>query len=59
MSARKIEGRLVIASHNPGKLWELQQLLGPYGVDAVSAGELGLAEPEETETTFRGNALLK
>ena len=43
----------------PAKLWELQQLLGPYGVDAVSAGELGLAEPEETETTFRGNALLK
>ncbi|QGM44707.1 RdgB/HAM1 family non-canonical purine NTP pyrophosphatase [Methylocystis heyeri] len=59
MSARKIEGRLVIASHNPGKLWELQQLLGPHGVDAVSAGELGLAEPDETETTFRGNALLK
>ena len=59
MSARKIEGRLVIASHNPGKLWELQQLLGPHGVDAVSAGELGLPEPEETETTFRGNALLK
>ena len=59
MSARKIEGRLVIASHNPGKLWELRQLLGPHGVDAVSAGELGLPEPEETETTFRGNALLK
>jgi XTP/dITP diphosphohydrolase len=59
VSARKIEGRLVIASHNPGKLWELRQLLGPHGVDAVSAGELGLPEPEETETTFRGNALLK
>ncbi len=59
MSARKIEDRLVIASHNPGKLWELRQLLGPHGVDAVSAGELGLPEPEETETTFRGNALLK
>jgi XTP/dITP diphosphohydrolase len=59
VSARKIEGRLVVASHNPGKLWELQQLLAPYGVDAVSAGELGLPEPEETETTFRGNALLK
>lgn len=59
MSLRKLEGRLVVASHNPGKLWELQQLLAPYGVDAVSAGALGLAEPEETETTFAGNALLK
>jgi XTP/dITP diphosphohydrolase len=59
MSARPIEGRLVVASHNPGKLWELRQLLAPYDVDAVSAGELGLSEPEETETTFVGNALLK
>jgi XTP/dITP diphosphohydrolase len=59
VSARKIDGKLVVASHNPGKLWELQQLLAPYGVDAVSAGELDLPEPEETETTFRGNALLK
>lgn len=59
MNARKIEGRLVVATHNPGKLWELQQLLAPYGVEAVSAGDLGLPEPDETETTFRGNALLK
>lgn len=59
MTARKIVGRLVVATHNPGKLWELQHLLGPHGVDAVSAGELGLPEPEETETTFAGNALLK
>jgi XTP/dITP diphosphohydrolase len=59
VSARQIEGRLVVATHNPGKLWELQQLLSPHGVNAVSASELGLAEPEETETTFRGNALLK
>jgi len=59
MSRRKIAGKLVVATHNPGKLWELQQLLGPHGVDAVSAGALGLPEPEETETTFRGNALLK
>jgi XTP/dITP diphosphohydrolase len=59
VSARKIEGRLVVATHNPGKLWELRQLLGPHGVDAVSAGELGVAEPEETETSFAGNALLK
>lgn len=59
MSARRIEGRLVVATHNPGKLWELRQLLGPHGVEAVSVGELGVAEPEETETTFAGNALLK
>jgi XTP/dITP diphosphohydrolase len=59
VSARQIAGRLVVATHNPGKLWELQQLLAPHGVDAVSAGDLGLPEPEETETTFRGNALLK
>lgn len=51
--------RLVVASHNPGKVWEINQLIHPYGLDAVSAGELGLAEPEETETTFEGNARLK
>lgn len=59
MRARKIDGKLVVATHNPGKLWELQQLLAPHGVDAVSVADLGLPEPEETETTFRGNALLK
>jgi XTP/dITP diphosphohydrolase len=51
--------RLVVASHNPGKVWEINQLIAPYGFDAVSAGDLGLAEPEETEPTFEGNALLK
>jgi XTP/dITP diphosphohydrolase len=51
--------RLVVASHNPGKVWEIKQLIAPYGFDAVSAGDLGLAEPEETETTFEGNARLK
>ncbi len=51
--------KLVVASHNPGKVWEINQLIQPYGLDAVSAGELGLAEPEETETTFSGNARLK
>jgi XTP/dITP diphosphohydrolase len=51
--------RLVVASHNPGKVWEINQLIAPYGLDAVSASELGLAEPEETETTFEGNARLK
>ncbi len=51
--------RLVVASHNPGKVWEINELLAPYGLNAVSAGELGLAEPEETEPTFEGNAKLK
>jgi XTP/dITP diphosphohydrolase len=56
---RQITGRLVIATHNPGKLTEMRYLLAPYGVEAVSAGEMGVPEPEETETTFRGNARLK
>lgn len=51
--------KLVVASHNPGKVWEINQLIQPYGLDAVSAGELALAEPEETGTTFAGNARLK
>ncbi|MEZ5938333.1 MAG: RdgB/HAM1 family non-canonical purine NTP pyrophosphatase [Hyphomonadaceae bacterium] len=53
------KGRVVIATHNPGKLVELQDLLVPLGYEVVSAGELGLPEPEETETTFEGNARLK
>jgi len=56
---RPIAGRLVIATHNPGKLRELRELLSPYGVAAVSAGELGLGEPEETGTSFRDNARIK
>jgi len=51
--------RLVIATHNAGKLKEIGALLAPYGIDCVSAGELGLHEPEETGTTFVENALLK
>jgi XTP/dITP diphosphohydrolase len=51
--------RLVIATHNPGKLVEIQALLEPYGCTCLSAGALGLPEPEETELTFTGNALLK
>ena len=51
--------RLVIATHNPGKLAEMRELLAPYGIDAISAGELGLAEPEETGMTFRDNARIK
>ena len=56
---RKITGRLVIATHNKGKLVEMRELLGRYGVEAVSADELKLAEPEETGTTFSANARLK
>jgi XTP/dITP diphosphohydrolase len=56
---RQIAGELVIATHNPGKLKELRELLAPFGIGAVSAGELGLAEPAETGTTFRENARIK
>jgi XTP/dITP diphosphohydrolase len=56
---RPIIGRLVIATHNPGKLWEMQGLLEPFGVDAVAAGDLGLEEPDETGTSFRENARIK
>ena len=56
---RRIEGRLVIATHNPGKLTEMRDLLAPHGIDVVSAGELGLAEPDETVTTFEANARIK
>jgi XTP/dITP diphosphohydrolase len=51
--------RLVVASHNPGKVWEINQLIAPYGLDAVSAGALGLAVPEEPKPTFAGNAKIK
>lgn len=51
--------KLVVASHNPGKVWEIRELIAPYGFDAISAGDLDLSEPEETETTFEGNAKLK
>ena len=56
---RRIAGRLVIATHNPGKLWEMRDLLAPYQVEAISAGEMALHEPDETGTTFRDNARLK
>jgi XTP/dITP diphosphohydrolase len=56
---RPIAGRVVVATHNPGKLRELTELLHPYGIDVVSARELGLEEPDETGTSFRGNARLK
>jgi XTP/dITP diphosphohydrolase len=51
--------KLIVASHNPGKVKEINELLGPFGVEAVSAGSVGLAEPEETGATFAANAQLK
>ncbi len=60
MSRRLRRGdRLVVASHNPGKLAEFEALLGRCGLQLVSAGALGLAEPDETEHSFAGNARLK
>ena len=56
---RRITGKLVIATHNPGKLAEMKELLAPHGIEAVSAGQLGLAEPEETGKDFRSNAAIK
>jgi XTP/dITP diphosphohydrolase len=52
-------GKLVIASHNAGKVREIKALLGPYGIEPVSAADLDLPEPEETGTTFVANAELK
>lgn len=51
--------RLCVASHNKGKVREIDDLIAPFGVEAISAGDLNLPEPEETEATFIGNALLK
>ncbi len=60
MTARAFAGgRLIIASHNPGKVREIAELLEPHGAEVVSAGELDLPEPEETGTTFVANAELK
>jgi XTP/dITP diphosphohydrolase len=59
MTHRSIDGRLVIATHNPGKLTEMRELLEPYGVETVSAGELSAGEPEETGASFRANARIK
>ena len=59
MTRKLAPGKLVIASHNAGKVREIGDLLAPYGIDPVSAGDLGLPEPAETGTTFAENALLK
>ena len=56
---RRISGQLVIATHNPGKLAEMRELLSPHGVEVISATELGLPEPEETGDSFAANAKIK
>ena len=57
--ARRLSGKVVLATHNSGKLREMRELLSPHGVEVVSAGELGLPEPEENGTTFEANAKIK
>lgn len=59
MSRKLAPGRLVVATHNAGKVREMGALLAPYGVETVSAGDLGLPEPAETEESFDGNARIK
>ena len=59
MARKFTEKKLVIASHNPGKVYEINNLLSPFGVEVVSAGELGLPEPVEDGDTFSVNAELK
>lgn len=59
MSRKFREASLVVATHNRGKLEEIRALIAPFGVEVVSAGDLGLPEPDETETTFVGNARIK
>ncbi len=56
---RLIAGKLVIATHNAGKLREMGRLLAPYGIETVSAGDLGLGEPDETGDSFAANAAIK
>jgi len=56
---RILAGPIVVATHNPGKLREMRELLSPYGIEAQSAGELGLSEPDETGKTFAANARIK
>lgn len=56
---RRLTGKVVIATHNPGKLIEMRELLAPYGIASVAASDLGLPEPEENGTSFRENAHIK
>lgn len=55
----RLAGPIVVATHNPGKLREIGELLQPFGLATVGAAALGLDEPEETGSTFRDNAILK
>jgi XTP/dITP diphosphohydrolase len=57
--ARRLTGKVVIATHNAGKLREMRELMAPHGLEVVSAGELGLPEPDETGMSFRANARIK
>jgi Xanthosine triphosphate pyrophosphatase len=59
MTRKFTETRILFATHNAGKLEEVQQLFAPYGVSVVGAAEMNLPEPEETENTFVGNARIK
>ncbi|MGQ0662721.1 MAG: RdgB/HAM1 family non-canonical purine NTP pyrophosphatase [Pseudomonadota bacterium] len=59
MPRRLADSHLVIASHNPGKLREIAALMAPFGIAAIAAGDLGLAAPEESGTSFEDNATLK
>jgi XTP/dITP diphosphohydrolase len=59
LAHRSLSGRVVIATHNQGKLVEMRELLAPYGIDLVSAGSLGLPEPDETGHMFAENAAIK
>ena len=59
MARRFVLPKLVVATHNRGKAGEIATMLKPFGVDIVSAGELGLPAPDETGTTFEANATLK
>jgi len=59
VARRFTDKRLVIASHNKGKVREIEELLAPFGIEVISAGVLGLPEPDETGTTFEANAELK
>ena len=59
MARRFTGGKLIVASHNAGKVREIRELLAPYSADVISAGDLGLPEPDETGATFIENAELK
>jgi XTP/dITP diphosphohydrolase len=56
---RRLEGKLVIATHNAGKLAEMRELLAPYGLAAIPASDLGLPVPGETGASFISNAVIK